>query len=253
MDSDRSLIPAGVLTAALGLVAPACEARQAEGQADVSAAASPVQRDMARAAERNRLVDSQLAGEIRHKGVLDAMRRVPRHRFVPESHQAEAYHDTPLPIGLGQTISQPFIVAYMTEVLDPRPTDRVLEIGTGSGYQAAVLAELVQEVYSIELVPALAERARSVLDELGYKNIHTRVGDGYKGWPDAAPFDKIIVTAAPDEVPQALVDQLAPDGIMVVPVGRGDQIMTILRRTKDGIVRRETIPVRFVPMIKKNG
>ena len=198
------------------------------------------------------MVETQLrARGIAHAGVLDAMRRVPRERFVPPDLQARAYEDGPLPIGDGQTISQPFIVAYMTEALDPRKSDRVLEIGTGSGYQAAVLAELVGEVYTIEIVPALARRASGLLTTLGYKNIRTRQGDGYAGWPDAAPFDKVIVTAAPDEVPQALVDQLAVGGIMVVPVGRGDQMMTILRKTKDGVVSRATIPVRFVPMIKK--
>ena len=198
------------------------------------------------------MVDTQLAGrDIKDTRVLDAMRKVPRHRFVPEKLQAEAYDDTPLSIGEGQTISQPYIVAYMTQILELRPTDRVLEIGTGSGYQAAVLAELVKEVHTIEIVPGLAERAKGVLAALGYTNIRTRIGDGYAGWPEAAPFDKVIVTAAPDDVPQTLVDQLAENGIMVVPVGRGDQIMTVLRRTKDGVVRRETIPVRFVPMIKK--
>ncbi len=140
----------------------------------------------------------------------------------------------------------------MTEALEPEPTDRVLEIGTGSGYQAAILAELVKEVYTIELVPALAERARTVLKELGYANIRMRQGDGYRGWPEAAPFDKIIVTAAPDEVPPVLGDQLAVNGIMVVPVGRGDQMMTVLRKTLGGVVRPETIPVRFVPMIRKH-
>ena len=208
--------------------------------------------DPTRARERNRMVETQLAGrDIKDPRVLDAMRRVARHRFVPDRLQAEAYDDTPLPIGEGQTISQPYIVAYMTELIEPRATDRVLEIGTGSGYQAAVLGELVKEVYTIEIVPALASRAKAVLDELGYTNIRTRLGDGYAGWPEAAPFDKVIVTAAPDQVPQTLVDQLAESGIMVVPVGRGDQIMTVLRRTRDGVVRRETIPVRFVPMIKK--
>jgi protein-L-isoaspartate(D-aspartate) O-methyltransferase len=170
---------------------------------------------------------------------------------VPEDQQARAYDDAPVAIGLGQTISQPYIVGYMTEALEPQPTDRVLEIGTGSGYQTAILAELVMDVYTIELVPALAERAKAVLDELGYTNIHTRVGDGHAGWPDAAPFDKIIVTAAPDATPQALVDQLAVNGLMVVPIGRGDQMMTSVRKTKDGVVSRETIPVRFVPMLHR--
>ena len=205
-----------------------------------------------RAAARARMIETQLRPRgIVHPAVLDAMRRVPRERFVPLGVQARAYDDEPLPIGEGQTISQPYIVAYMTEALDPKPTDRVLEIGTGSGYQAAILAELVREVYSIEIVPALAERAQRVLTDLGYKTVRTRQGNGYAGWPDAAPFDKIIVTAAPPEVPQTLVDQLAVGGIMIVPVGRGTQMMTVIRKTPDGVVRRETIAVRFVPMIKK--
>jgi len=199
------------------------------------------------------MVETQLvARSITHAGVLEAMRRVPRHRFVPGGLRGSAYDDTPLPIGDGQTISQPYIVAYMTQALEPSETDRVLEIGTGSGYQAAVLAELVKEVYTIEIVPALARRAAALLQELGYPNVRTREGDGYAGWPDAAPFSKIIVTAAPDEVPRALIDQLAVGGIMVVPVGRDLQVMTILRKTPAGVVSRETIAVRFVPMIKKD-
>jgi protein-L-isoaspartate(D-aspartate) O-methyltransferase len=204
--------------------------------------------------DRARMVETQLrARDIKDPRVLDAMRRLPRHRFVPPDLQSRAYDDTPLPIGNEQTISQPYIVAYMTEVLEPQTSDRVLEIGTGSGYQAAVLAELVAEVYTIEIVPSLATRARALLTELGYTNIHAREGDGYAGWPDAAPFDKIIVTAAPPDIPQALVDQLAVGGRMVVPVGDelGIQMMTILEKTPDGVVTRETIPVRFVPMIKK--
>ena len=204
------------------------------------------------AVARTRMVDTQLrARGIVHEQVLDAMRRVPRHRFVPDEQRPYAYDDTPLPIGQGQTISQPFIVAYMTAALEPTKADRVLEIGTGSGYQAAVLAEIVGEVSTIEIVPELARRARAGLEELGYKNIHTREGDGYRGWPEAAPFTKIIVTAAPPEIPQVLVDQLAVGGIMVVPVGRGDQMLTIVRKNADGVAMRETLPVRFVPMIKR--
>jgi protein-L-isoaspartate(D-aspartate) O-methyltransferase len=232
----------------------ACAKTGPEPAPATSPAAEPrqPQRDDDRAANRARMVETQLvARSITHAGVLEAMRRVPRHRFVPAGLQASAYNDTPLPIGDGQTISQPYIVAYMTQVLDPARTDRVLEIGTGSGYQAAVLSDLVREVYTIEIVPALARRATALLQELGYRNVHTREGDGYAGWPDAAPFDKIIVTAAPDEIPQALVDQLAVGGIMAVPVGRDLQVMTVLRRTPGGVVKRETIPVRFVPMIKK--
>jgi protein-L-isoaspartate(D-aspartate) O-methyltransferase len=217
-------------------------------------AAPPTQESGSVADRRLQMVETQLrARGIRNAAVLEAMRRVPRERFVPANLQARAYDDGPLPIGDGQTISQPYIVAYMTEALDARKSDRVLEIGTGSGYQAAVLAELVAEVYTIEIVPTLAARARELLDALGYRNIRARHGDGYAGWPEAAPFDKIIVTAAPPEMPQALVDQLAVGGVMVVPVGPRDEIqmMTIVRKTAEGVVRRETIPVRFVPMIKR--
>jgi protein-L-isoaspartate(D-aspartate) O-methyltransferase len=200
---------------------------------------------------RTTMIDSQLRSRaITHPGVLDAMARVPRHRFVDPRLEDRAYADMALPIGEGQTISQPFIVAYMTQAIEPSATDRVLEIGTGSGYQAAVLAELVREVYTIEIVPPLARQAAALLQELGYTNIHTREGDGYAGWPEAAPFDKIVVTAAPDTMPQALVDQLAVGGILVAPVGRGAQVMTILRKTPGGLVTHETIDVRFVPMVK---
>lgn len=198
------------------------------------------------------MVETQIrARGIKHPDVLAAMRVVPRDRFVPPAVRAQAFEDTPLPIGFDQTISQPFIVGYMTEAIEPVRSDRVLEIGTGSGYQAAVLAEIGCEVYSIEIIPELAERARATLGELGYTRVHVRHGNGYLGWPEAAPFSKIIVTAAPEELPQALVDQLAVGGIMVVPVGRMSQMMTIVRRMKEGVVSRETIPVMFVPMIKK--
>ncbi len=203
---------------------------------------------------RDRMVDEQIRRrEVVDARVLDAMRRVPRHEFVPEDQQARAYDDSPLPIGYGQTISQPYIVAYMTEVLEPRPEHRVLEIGTGSGYQAAVLAELVREVYSIEIVDALAARARETLERLGYRNVHTRAGDGYAGWPEAAPFDRIILTAAPPALPQALVDQLAVGGILIAPVGPTDgrQVITVVRRNADGVTREDTIDVRFVPMVRE--
>ena len=204
------------------------------------------------AAARALMVDKHLLGrDIRNPAVLDAMRRVPRHEFVPEDLRHRAYEDGPLPIGDGQTISQPYIVAYMTQAIEPAKTDRVLEIGTGSGYQAAVLAELVKDVYTIEIVPALAASSSALLKKLGYTNIHTREGNGYAGWPDAAPFDKIVVTAAPETIPQALVDQLKVGGIMAVPVGRGFQTMTIVRKTATGTVTKETLDVRFVPMIKK--
>jgi len=214
--------------------------------------------------QRQRLVD-QLVFEMQatsgdtglHKlrdSVLRAMRTVPRHRFVPPELEAESYRNRPLPIGLGQTISQPFIVALMTELLDPRPDARVLEIGTGSGYQAAVLAECVAKVYTIEIVAPLGARAREVLNGLGYKNVEVRIGDGYKGWPEAAPFDAIIVTAAPDHIPQPLLEQLAPKGRMVIPVGSRHGIQDLLVITKDAegrAVTERTIAVRFVPLTRE--
>jgi len=179
------------------------------------------------------------------------MRKVPRHRFVRPGAENLAYEDHPLQIGSGQTISQPYIVAYMTEAAEISPTDKVLEIGTGSGYQAAILGEVAREVYTIEIIPELAESARSILAELGYANVHVKAGNGYLGWPEHAPFDAIVVTAAPDQVPQALVDQLAVGGRMVIPVGSANQDMMIIERTKSGVVERRTIPVRFVPMTGK--
>jgi protein-L-isoaspartate(D-aspartate) O-methyltransferase len=186
--------------------------------------------------------------------VRRAMARVPRERFVPNELARHAYDNRPLPIGEGQTISQPTIVALMTELLEPQPADRVLEIGTGSGYQAAVLAEIVAEVYSIEIVAPLAARARAALDAAGYTQVRTRVGDGYAGWPEAAPFDGIIVTAAPDHVPPALVEQLKPGARMVIPVGpRGwTQELLVIRKEADGrAITRRTIPVRFVPLTRE--
>jgi len=200
---------------------------------------------------RRRMVETQIqARGIASEAVLEAMRRVPRHLFVPEAARADAYDDTPLPIGFDQTISQPYIVAYMSEALDVRPGLRVLEIGTGSGYQAAVLAEMGCEVFSLEIVPELAARARATLEGLGYAGVRVRHGDGYLGWPDQAPFDRVIVTAAPPELPQALVDQLAVGGLLIAPVGgRLMQTMTIVRKTEARVVTQETIPVRFVPMV----
>jgi protein-L-isoaspartate(D-aspartate) O-methyltransferase len=186
--------------------------------------------------------------------VLAAMDKVPRHEFVPANLRAQAYEDHPLPIGYDQTISQPFIVAFMTEKLEPKPTEKVLEIGTGSGYQAAVVAELVRAVYTIEIVEPLAHRAELDLKRLGYTNVMVRAGDGYKGWPEAAPFDAIIVTCAPDHVPQPLVDQLKEGGRMIIPVGPpGDQELYVLRKKGEKVERRAVLPVRFVPMTGQKG
>jgi protein-L-isoaspartate(D-aspartate) O-methyltransferase len=204
------------------------------------------------AAARDAMVDQQIrARGIEDSAVLKAMRAVPRHRFVPPAVRTLAYLDQPLPIGSEQTISQPYIVAYMTEAAEVSPDEKVLEIGTGSGYQAAVLGEIAREVYTIEIIPELAERAHHVLAELGYANVHVKTGNGYLGWPEHAPFDAILVTAAPEEVPQALVEQLALGGRMVVPVGTIFQDMMIIEKTREGIVERRTIPVRFVPMTGK--
>jgi len=202
--------------------------------------------------QRERMVEEQLrARDIRDAMVLDAMRKVPRHLFVPEPQRAAAYADSPLPIGLDQTISQPYIVAFMTQALEPEPGHRVLEIGTGSGYQAAVLSLLAKEVYTIEILPPLADRSRKVFADLGYRNIHVRTGNGYLGWPEHAPYDRIMVTAAPDEVPSALVQQLKVGGLMAIPVGTANQELRILRRTETGTELLSTLPVRFVPMTGK--
>lgn len=201
------------------------------------------------AVAREQMVIEQIeARGLRDRRVLAALRKVPRHAFVPEAQQARAYEDRPLPIGHGQTISQPYVVAFMTELARIGPEDRVLEIGTGSGYQAAILAELAREVFSIEIVAPLAERAREVLARLGYENVHVRTGDGHAGWPEEAPFDAIVVTAAPPEVPRALLEQLAVGGRLVAPVGVGSQALQIHTRTPDGFEVEESLPVRFVPM-----
>jgi len=180
--------------------------------------------------------------------VLAAMRKIPRHLFVHEEMRAAAYVDEPLPIGDRQTISQPFIVAYMTEFLDLAKTDKVLEIGTGSGYQTAVLAEIASEVWTVEIIPSLAASARRTLEALGYGNIRFRVGDGSGGWPEEAPFDAIIVTAAPEDVPAALKGQLRDGGRMIIPVGRGDQTLQLIRRMGDRMIDTRLLSVRFVPL-----
>lgn len=203
-------------------------------------------------AARIEMVRTQLAGrDINDSEVLDAMRRVPRHAFVGPSERPHAYRDTPLPLSHGQTISQPYIVALMTQLARPSRTDKVLEVGTGSGYQAAVLAELTEHVYTIELEPELARTATARLEHLGYDNVTVRSGDGYAGWSEHAPFDIIVVTAAPEAVPQALLDQLAPGGRMVIPVGpvHSAQQLRLIERDSDGQIQTRNItPVRFVPM-----
>ncbi|HSK72559.1 MAG TPA: protein-L-isoaspartate(D-aspartate) O-methyltransferase [Pyrinomonadaceae bacterium] len=202
--------------------------------------------------ERHEMVEEQIrARGISSSAVLRAMEKVPRHKFVPEPYTKSAYADSPLPIGLNQTISQPFIVAYMTEAADISKDDKVLEIGTGSGYQAAILGEIAKEVHTIEIIPELAERSRQILEELGYKNIFVKTGNGYLGLPEQAPFDAIIVTAAPPEIPQALVDQLAVGGKMIIPVGDKNQEMVVIKKTKKGVTERRTMQVRFVPMTGK--
>ncbi len=202
------------------------------------------------AAERQRMVQQQLkARDIKDERVLAAMAKVPREEFVPVDERAKAYEDGPLPIGHGQTISQPYIVAFMTERLRPKPEDRVLEIGTGSGYQAAILAGLVAEIYTIEIIEPLAKNAEAILQRLGYKNVHVKVGDGYRGWPEQAPFDAITVTCAPDHVPQPLIEQLKEGGRMIIPVGGfGNQELFLLEKKNGQLQRRAVLPVRFVPM-----
>lgn len=185
---------------------------------------------------------------VRDEAVLRAMRWVPRHHFVPSSRQSQAYEDRPLSIGYNQTISQPYIVAFMTEALELDGSERVLEIGTGSGYQAAILAETAQEVYTIEIVPELAALAERTLVDQGYGAVQVRAGDGYRGWPEAAPFDAIMVTAAPDHIPDPLIEQLAPGGRLILPVGRDVQNLILLHKTAEGLVREAVLPVRFVPM-----
>ena len=206
------------------------------------------------AARRESMVRDDIESRgVSHAGVLRVMRATPRHLFVPEDARALAYNDHPLPIGAGQTISQPYIVAAMTELLDPAKSHRVLEIGTGSGYQAAVLAQVAGHVYSIELIGTLADSARERLAGMGYRNITVRNGDGYLGWPEQAPFDRIILTAAPPEVPAALLEQLKPGGKLVAPVGARprDQELIVIEKTTEGKLRRRTVfSVLFVPMVK---
>jgi protein-L-isoaspartate(D-aspartate) O-methyltransferase len=233
-------------TVALGLVLVSigCDS-QGKGAPNVQS--TPTDGDAGR---RARMVETQIVSRgVRDPRVLDAMRKVPRHLFVAPEERPHAHEDHPLPIGGSQTISQPYIVALMTELLALPPKARVLEIGTGSGYQSAVLSEIAQEVYSIEILPDLARSASAKLKELGYNNVTVRAGDGYRGWPEHAPFDGIIVTAAPEKIPEPLVEQLAPGGRMVIPVGGFFQELKVFTREPDGSVSEKAIiPVRFVPM-----
>jgi protein-L-isoaspartate(D-aspartate) O-methyltransferase len=222
------------------------------GQLSGAAHAAPSEPD-ARRPERLQMVSRQIESRgVRDPRVLEAMRAVPRHRFVPESEQPYAYQDRPLPIGHGQTISQPYIVALMSELADVKAGDTVLEVGTGSGYQAAVLAEMGAKVYSIEILEALARRSKATLEELGYsKKVEVRHGDGYAGWPEHAPFDAIVVTAAPPKIPEPLKEQLKVGGRLVIPVGKYLQSLLQLTRTEKGFREESVIPVRFVPMTGK--
>ena len=202
-----------------------------------------------RQAERDWMVDTQiLRGGITDPKVVAAMRRVPRHHFIPDYESEDAYGDFPLPIGHSQTISQPYIVAYMTDALKLQPGEKVLEIGTGSGYQAAILAELGVQVFTIEIVKPLAQYARDNLSKLGYDHVSVRAGDGYQGWPEERPFDAIIITAGPDHIPSPLLEQLAVGGRLILPVGDYSQNLVLIRRTEEGYQRTELLPVRFVPM-----
>jgi protein-L-isoaspartate(D-aspartate) O-methyltransferase len=216
----------------------------------IAMGSSFLQQDDRYASAREKMVKEQIIIRgVTDQPTLRAMRKVPRHLFVPEEYRNEAYDDNPLPIGYGQTISQPYIVAYMTEVSKPAPEKKVLEIGTGSGYQAAVLAEIVDKVYSIEIVPELARESSERLKKLGYSNITCKFGDGYKGWPENAPFDIIVVTAAPEQIPQPLIDQLAENGRLVIPVGAPAAVQElILIEKKNGNIEKKRLTfVRFVP------
>jgi protein-L-isoaspartate(D-aspartate) O-methyltransferase len=233
MDTRRMLTGVSVLSLMLLALVPACRSSDEKGYAK----------------NREDMVVAQIdARGIRDARVIAAMRKVPRHRFVPPELRSAAYVDSPLPIGSGQTISQPYIVALMTESLGLTGGGKILEIGTGSGYQAAVLAEIVDTVYTIEILPELAERARAILDTLGYRNIRVRAGDGYFGWPEKAPFDGVIVTAAAPRIPAPLIAQLKVGGRIVIPVGDYEQDLEIYKKTAAGLELLSTVPVRFVPM-----
>lgn len=202
--------------------------------------------------QRLQMVEQLSARGIKDRAVLKAMSKVPRHRFVAASQAGLAYGDYPLPLSHDQTISQPYIVAYMTEAAELLSNEKVLEIGTGSGYQAAILGEVAKVVYTIEIIPEMAERARQTLSKLGYKNVHVKTGNGYQGWAEHATYDGIVVTAAPAKIPEALVDQLALNGKMVIPVGTSNQEIVVITKTQNDLIEKRTIPVRFVPMTGKS-
>lgn len=218
--------------------------------AAVGVAGQPSAQNDPFAAQRTAMVEEQIRGRgIEEPKLLNALRTVPRHEFVPDSLRDDAYGDEAVQIGSGQTVSQPYLVALMADLLELDGDEKLLEIGTGSGYTTAVLARLARRVYSIEIIDDLAERAQGVLDELGYGNVEVRVGDGYRGWPEEAPFDGILVSAAPEEVPPPLIEQLKVNGILVAPVGGPLQDLVVLRKTPDGLERRQVDVVRFVPMV----
>jgi protein-L-isoaspartate(D-aspartate) O-methyltransferase len=252
-----SVVAAGVAALASILMSKPPEKQNAGGTTTVERPAAEPDPYLER---RERMVRDDIAGStwgrggVKDKVVLEAMRTVPRHKFVPDSALSEAYADHPLPIGYGQTISQPYIVAYMTAMLKPEKDAVVLEIGAGSGYQAAVLAQIVKQVYTVEIVPELAESAKKRLAALEYKNIEVRAGDGYNGWPEHAPFDAIIVTAAASHIPPPLVEQLKPGARMAIPVGppfQVQQLMLVEKRQDGTVVQRSEMPVQFVPLLRR--
>jgi len=223
-----------------------CESNRKENTVQINQGQDPYQ------SNRIEMVNQQIAARgVKDKTVLSAMRKVLRHEFVSSNYQDMAYHDTPLPIGFGQTISQPYIVGYMSEQLNLTKQDTVLEIGTGSGYQAAVLAEIVSKVFTIEIIPELGNQASDLLKRLGYKKINVKIGDGYQGWPEYAPFNCIILTAAPPKIPQPLLNQLKEGGKLIAPVGDEFQELILITRMGEEFKRKRLIPVRFVPMTGK--
>ena len=245
---SRGLVAAALALALCGLAALAVP--QAMSAEETAARRTAMVRVIERYAWH---MEAELGQRHLDQRVMEVMRQLPRHRFVPEDVRISAYADRPLPIGFGQTISQPFIVAFMSHLLEPQPSHVVLEIGTGSGYQAAVLAEIVAEVCSIEIIPALGERARGTLDELDLENVRTKIGDGYYGWPECGPFDGIVVTAAAGSIPPPLIDQLKPGGRMIIPVGdpyTTQQLVLVTKKADGAVTARQMLPVRFVPLVR---